>query len=81
MKLCMRVGVWKECLGLKMGKFCQITTELRPLIYVQNCVLLNIFGTNGWILIKCCVLAYIDQIWAWIIIFLFFVNFEQSYCS
>ena len=57
-------------MGLKMGKFCHITTELWPLIYVQNCVLLNIIG---WILIKFCVLAYIDKIWAWIINFLFFL--------
>ena len=45
-KLCMRVDIGKEWLriiGLKMGKFCQIITELGPLIYLQNCVLLNIF--------------------------------------
>ena len=65
---------------LKMGKFCQIITKLRPLIYVQNCVLLNIFRTNGWIWIKFSVLVYTDKIWAWIIIFSFFCEFEQSYC-
>ena len=34
-----------------MGKFLQISTELRPLIYLQNCVLLNIFcliGVRNW---------------------------------
>ena len=38
-KLCMRVDIGEECF-----KLCQITiTELHPLIYLQNCVLLNIF--------------------------------------
>ena len=33
----------KRVLGLQMDLFCQIITELWPLIDVQNCVLLNIF--------------------------------------
>ena len=66
-------------MGLKMGKYCQIITKSRPLIYTQNCVLLNIFVTKGWILIKFSVLVYINKILAWMIIFLFLVNLEQSY--
>ena len=31
----------KSVLALKMGKFCQIITELWPLIYLQNYVLLK----------------------------------------
>ena len=30
-------------MGLQISKFCSLTTELRPLISVQNYVLLDIF--------------------------------------
>ena len=66
-----------------MGKFCQIITQLRPLIFVQTCILLNIFLINRWILIKFWALVYIDKIWTFerfLLIFLFIVNFELSYC-
>ena len=36
--------LWEECLGLQMGKFWQISTELRPLIDVRNLFSLSIFG-------------------------------------
>ena len=38
----MRVG--RSVLGLQMGKFWQISTELRPLIDIRNWFSLSIFG-------------------------------------
>ena len=35
-KLAMRVDIGKECPGMQMGKFWQISTELWPLIEVRN---------------------------------------------
>ena len=46
-------------MGFQMGKFLQIFTELWPLTDVQNCVLLNIFLINEWIVIEFCVCAWI----------------------
>ena len=44
-KLGMRVDIEKECPGIsEMGKFWQISTELRPLIDVRNWFSLSIFG-------------------------------------
>ena len=55
-----------------MGKICQIFTELWPLTDVQNCVLLNIFRINEWIVIEFCVCAWKP----WIVTFSIFSSPE-----
>ena len=68
----MRVDIERSVLGLQIGKFYPIFTDIWPLIYVQDCVMLYFFFlTNGWILIRFCVITYINKIKAWIVTFHF----------
>ena len=48
----MRVNIGKECPGMQMGKFWQISTELWPLIDIRNWFSLSIFGIPLPILFK-----------------------------
>ena len=43
-KLAMRVDIGRSVLGLQMGKFWQISTELLPLIDIRNWFSLSTFG-------------------------------------
>ena len=44
-----------------MGKFCQVSTELWPLIYVRNLFCLFIFGIFLPIFIKLCMIVDIEK--------------------
>ena len=51
----------RSVLGLQIGKFQQICTELWPLIYVINWFSLSIFGISLQIFFKLCVRVYIGK--------------------
>ena len=53
-KLGIRVILGRSVLGLQMGKFRQISTELWPLIEVRNCFFFSIFGISLPIFFKLC---------------------------
>ena len=54
----------KSAMGLHMALSCQITTELWPSIYVQNCIFSISFENVScrWILIEFCVNMYVTDI-------------------
>ena len=55
-KLCIDIGIGEEWYGIAIGIiFHSETTELWPLIYVQNAVLVNILRMNRRISIKFCI--------------------------
>ena len=56
---------WQDlCLYRKGSYFCKFATELRPLIYVRNCFLLNNLKIDGQNLTKFCIHISIDKIYA-----------------
>ena len=58
----------------KRAIFCKFATELQPLIYVRNCLLLNTLRMDGQNLTKFCIHITIDKVWVGIVFFFIFAT-------
>ena len=61
-KLCMNIDIREEWFGIAHGLYSFINNRVMALDWCKNVFFLNIFRTNGWILIKFCMCIDIYKI-------------------